>query len=88
MPLDSAEAARRGRRGALATLSKYDPRELTAKARSRGPGTLAYWLERVDPDGVLTRSEAERRARCAQSLHFARLADKSAAARRARRDAA
>lgn len=85
MRLSSDEAARRGRRGAYATLSKYDPVELTAKARSRGPGQIAYWIAKVDPDGTLPRAEAERRAKYAQRLHYARLGDASARARRARK---
>jgi hypothetical protein len=42
----------------------------------------ARWAKQVDPDGVLSPDERERRARAAKQAHFTRLAFKSAKARR------
>jgi ketosteroid isomerase-like protein len=69
----------RGRLGAYATLSRHDPRALTAAARER---FLQRFLDEVDPDSALPAGERERRARFARKRYFAELARKSALARR------
>ena len=77
----SKKRAAAGRLGGLTTSSRHDPRELT-KA-----GTAAF-LRRfeieVDPDGALSEAERARRAVAARRLYFARLAARSAEARRPR----
>src|SRR5829696_2601569 len=78
---DASEMAVRGRLGAFATLSRHDPRELTAPARSR---FLERFVAEVDPHSELPVEERERRARYARKLYFAKLALASARARRAR----
>ena len=74
--------ALRGRIGAFRLHATHDPRETTAKARA---AFLMRFETEVDPDGVLDPSERSRRAQAARSAYFARLALKSARARRRRR---
>jgi len=69
----------RGRIGAFALHAKYDSRELTASARS---AFLAKFERLDDPDGALSEPERRRRADHARREYFARLAYKSAVARR------
>jgi hypothetical protein len=76
---DSNEMAARGRIGAFATLSRHNPRDLTAAARER---FLHRFLDEVDPDSELPIEERERRALYARKRYFAELALKSARARR------
>lgn len=62
------------RLGGLAVAARYDPMDYTAKARRI---FLASFMEQVDPDGELRRTnpeEAERRATAARKFHMARLA--------------
>lgn len=73
------EAALRGRIGGLATAATHDTREITAAART---AFLAKFEHEVDPDGQLSTHERKRRAEAARKTHFARLALKSAQARR------
>jgi hypothetical protein len=73
----------RARIGAHSLHAKHDSRELTANARAASPGSLAYWLAHVDPDGTLDEVERHRRAEHAKKAHFAALAlkrDKAPAA--------
>lgn len=51
-------------------------------------GMMARFEREVDPDGVLDPADRARRAESAKSAHYARLALKSAQARRARARAA
>jgi hypothetical protein len=76
---DPAEMALRGRIGAFVTHSRHDVRETTRAARA---AFLARFERVVDPDGVLTEAERLRRAESARKAHFARLAWKSARARK------
>jgi hypothetical protein len=68
-----------GRVGAYALHSKYDSREITRAARA---AFLQKWVDQVDPDRVLPEPERLRRAENALKAHMARLALKSAKARR------
>lgn len=61
-----------------------DRRAATAAARAASPVSITYFEKQVDPDGVLTASERQRRAESARKAHYARLALASAKARRAR----
>ena len=64
---------------------KYDSTALTEKARAAAARSLnARLLAEVDPDAVLPTHERERRLAHARRAHFMRLAQKSAATRRAR----
>ena len=71
---DPEEMRLRGPLGAFTTLSRHDPKFLTA-ARKR-------FLDEVDPQSELPTEERERRAQYARKLFFAQLALKSARARR------
>lgn len=62
--------------------SREDGREGTAKARAAGPGSVAYWEAKVDPDGRLAEPERLRRAESARKAHYQRLALASARARK------
>ena len=59
-----------------------DPKRITENARRAFSQSFE---KRVDPDGVLPPEERRRRADHARSQHFARMALKSARARRLRR---
>lgn len=75
---DPVEMSRRGKIGALVTHSRHNPTETTAAARK---AFLARFEREVDPDGVLTPEELQRRVCYARRAHFARLARLSALAR-------
>jgi hypothetical protein len=78
-PGTPTELALIGRIGGLTTASRYDGREITAKARA----TFRASFEReVDPDGTLPEPERLRRAEAARRAHYARLGLASARARR------
>lgn len=64
---------------ALTRWTYQDPIEGTRKAREAFD---ARFLDQVDPDRVLPEAERIRRAETARKLYFARLAHKSAKARR------
>lgn len=81
---DTDEMALRGRIGGLTTAARHDPKVTTAKARQT---FLSQFERQVDPDGVLPPEERQRRAEAAKRAHMARLALKSAQARRNRRRA-
>ena len=76
------ERSLRGRIGAYALHSKYDSKEITRAARH---AFLNKWEVQVDPEGVLPEPERLKRAENALKAHMARLALKSAQARRARK---
>lgn len=69
----------RARLGGLTTAARHDTREITAPARR---AFLQRFEDEVDPDRTLPPPERARRAEAAKRLHFARLAMKSAQARR------
>jgi hypothetical protein len=69
--------------GGLTRAARHDGRQMTERARRAGPGSIDYWIPKVDPDGNLDRDDAERRATAARSAHFIRLGRKSGQARRA-----
>lgn len=72
----------RGRIGAHTLHGRYDSRQLTSPARAAFLGRFA--LE-ADPDGVLHPEERARRAHHLRKAYFAKLALKSAQARRRRK---
>ena len=74
-----SEMSMRGRIGAYALHAQRDPKETTAKARR---AFLDRFVDEVDPERVLSEVERSRRAGAAKSAYFARLALKSAKARR------
>jgi len=79
VPLSPSEASLRGRIGAYAMHATHDSRETTAAARAV---FLKRFEREVDPDRVLPDAERQRRAQMARKAHFARLALKSARARK------
>jgi hypothetical protein len=79
--LTKEELSLRARIGAHALHAAYDARETTAKARRT---FLSRFEQQVDPDGVLSPEERQKRAEHACKAYFARLALKSARARRAK----
>jgi len=84
IPLTPTQRSLRARIAAKKRWSQSDPVEGTAAARAAGPGQMAYWLRRVDPDESLPAQERQRRAESAKAAHFLVLALKSAKARGAR----
>ena len=76
-----AERSMRARIAAYSLHAQRDARETTAPARA---AFLARFEHMVDPDGVLPEPERTRRATAARKAHFARLALRSAQARRSR----
>lgn len=83
--LTEQERSLLGSIAALERWAKEDPVVGTAAARAAGPGSLDYWLTRVDPTGELEDGERRRRATAAKKAHFGRMALASARARRAKR---
>jgi hypothetical protein len=79
MALTPGQRVLRARMGAYAVHSRYDVKQLTQPARD---AFMARFEREVDPDGVLPEAERLRRAKAAKTLHFQRLAWKSARARR------
>ncbi len=69
----------RARLGGLALSASRDPKEYTVAARA---AFSEKFRVQVDPDGLLPEPERDRRAEAARRLHFAKLAFRSAAARR------
>jgi hypothetical protein len=76
------ERSLRARIAANVRWSREDPREGTTAARR---GFIERFRREVDPDGVLTENERERRAHKAMTAHMQRLALASSRARRARK---
>jgi hypothetical protein len=73
------------RLGGLALAATHDPNEYTRAARK---ALADSFMEKVDPDGKLRKknpAEAERRAKAAKTLHYARLAFLAAKARKAKK---
>lgn len=82
MPLSPAERTLRGQIAAHESWSRTPDRPArTAKARQ---ALLDKFEQQVDPDGTLLPAERARRAEHARKAYFARLALKSAQARRRR----
>jgi hypothetical protein len=81
----SLTPAQRSLRGRLAAETSWantaDPSTRTAPARA---AFLDRFERQVDPDGILTPVDRARRAEHARKAHFARMALKSAQARRRR----
>ncbi len=73
------EMALRGRIGAHSLHAQRDPRETTAAARA---AFLSRFEREADPDGTLAPPERARRAHHLRKAYFARLALRSALARR------
>jgi hypothetical protein len=71
-----------GRLGGLTTASRHDMRAMSALGRQ---AFEARFEAEVDPEGVLSTEERQRRAESARKLYYARLAWKSAQVRKARR---
>lgn len=75
-------------RARLAAHTKWarctDASEATSRARANGPGSIEYWLKKVDPDGELPEKERLRRAQSAKKAFYARIQYQSAHARRKR----
>ncbi len=65
--------------GGLTRAARYDGHKITHAARR---GFMARFEEEVDPDRQLPVSERQRRAEAAMRAHMARLALRSAKARR------
>ena len=82
MDIDPKEMALRGRIGAYRLHATHDSGKTTRHARA---AFLARFEAEVDPDGTLNPRERQRRAVAARRAYFARLALRSAQARRRRR---
>jgi hypothetical protein len=80
------------RRSLQGRIAAYESWAQTADPTARTAAARAAFLDRfereVDPEGVLSPTERVRRAEAKRKAYFARLALKSAQARRARREVA
>lgn len=74
-----------GRIGGFTTHARHDSREITAAARQAF--NVGKFEREVDPDGNLPPKERSRRAAAARKAWMARLAMRSAQARRAKKAA-
>lgn len=74
-----ADRSQAARIGAHSMHALYDARETTKAGRA---AFMARFLTQVDPDNALSELERNRRAGSAKKAYFARLALKSAKARR------
>ena len=81
MVFTPTERSLRARIAAYSLHSQYDPRETTKPARQ---AFLATFEAAVDPEGILPPHERQRRAEAARKAYFAKLALRSAQARRRR----
>jgi hypothetical protein len=81
-----SELSLAGRIGAFASWAHTPDR--AARTKPGREKFLERFLDEVDPDRVLDPAERERRAESARKAYFARLALKSAQARRARKEVA
>ncbi len=79
MVLTPTELSLRARIGAYSLHAQHDPTETTKPARA---AFLAGFEREVDPEGALPPAERTRRAGAARKAYFAKLALKSAQARR------
>jgi hypothetical protein len=80
-PLTPAERTLRARQAAHSKWAQHDPVQGTAKAREAFD---ARFQRQVDPDGVLSVGERQRRAEHARNAYFTRLALASARARKSK----
>ena len=81
--LSPSERRMRARIGAHQLHSRYSGTEITSAARETAQTNLnARLLQEIDPDHSLTERERARRLEHGRKAHFARLALKSAMARR------
>jgi hypothetical protein len=80
-----AERTLRARIGAYSLHAQYDSRQLTAPARE---AFLARFAQEVDPTGILSPEERERRAEFARKAYFTRLALRSSQVRAKKKRAA
>ena len=76
-----SEMALRGRIGAAVLHATHDSRETTSAGRRAFMGRFE---REVDPEGVLTPEERERRAEAAKTAYFSRLSLKALKARKAK----
>jgi hypothetical protein len=79
MPLTPEQRTQRARIAVLTRWSREDPKPAMAAANR---GFHDRFVKEVDPDGVLPPVERARRADAAKKAHMARLAFRSAQARR------
>ncbi len=75
-PEDRSQIARIG---GYSLHAKRDSKEVTAPARA---AFLSSFEKQVDPEGLLSEKERQRRAKAARKAYFAKLALRSAQARR------
>lgn len=84
----NAEHAINGRIGALESWARTENRTLrTQNGHKASPASVDYWFDRVDPEGVMSHDDRVKAAENARSAHMLRLAQRSAAARRAKKSA-
>lgn len=59
----------------------------TAPARAAGPGSIDYWLTKVDPDQQMTHEDRVAAAENAKRAHYQRLAKQGRKAKQSKRTA-
>jgi hypothetical protein len=88
MPLTREDRIRNGRKGAYMRLAAAaDWTAITEAARAKGPATLDWHANKVDPQGVLPPEQRYKMAEAARHAWYLNLAEKSRKARLARRAA-
>lgn len=85
MPERLTERQIRGRYGAHKSWANtVDRSARTRQARSKSPGSIDYWLDRLDPERFANATDEQKMqaAEAGKKAHFAELSMRSAAARR------
>lgn len=59
----------------------------TAAARAKGPGSIDYWLPKVDPDQQMTHADRVKAAENARRAFYQRLAKRGRKAKQSKRTA-
>jgi hypothetical protein len=83
--LTPEQRSQHARMAVLTRYSREDGRSATEPARAAGPGRMRYWLDKVDPEGLLPEAERERRAIYARRAWYAALALRSSRVRAERK---
>jgi hypothetical protein len=84
MPADALSPSDRSLRARIAAHSRWSKADRVAGTANARAAFLDRFVREVDPDGVLPERERRRRAESARRAYFARLALRSAQARRRR----
>jgi hypothetical protein len=86
MPMSQTDRSALGRIAANERWSRERDRTgATAAARAAGPGSIEYWLKKVDPDGEMSAADRLKAATNAKKAFYGRLTLAGRQARAAKR---